>query len=193
MTLSTCFLLQPLLRKSWECKSLQTKGRRRTNEGLCYDNGLLQSFSYKKTNLEEDLEYLLPVKLGEILCRRCWGKAQNVSLRTKEWRKIDRWRTLRYEYYSFTWVFWLQKKTKTKTKKIEEFEYLLPVRFGEIPCGGCWGKVENVGWRRTTERQGICATKMDHFDILFTSETKLVRGPGVHVFYNVHQITSSNY
>ena len=33
----------------------------------------------KSTNLEEDLEYLLPVKFREILCGRCRGDVENVK------------------------------------------------------------------------------------------------------------------
>ena len=50
---------------------------------------------------------------------------------------------------------------------VEGIEYLLPVRFGEIPCSGFRGEVENVkkltpdDGRRTTD-DGRCAMTIAH-------------------------------
>ena len=77
--------------------------------------------------VEEDIEYLLPVRFGEILCSGCRGDVENVSANQSPQRP-----------------YLLTDRHEKHNLMVEDLEYLLPVRFVEILCSGCRGDVENV-------------------------------------------------
>ena len=77
--------------------------------------------------VEEDIEYLLPVRFGEILCSGCRGDVENVSANQSPQQP-----------------YLLTDRHEKHNLMVEDLEYFHPVRFREILCSGCRGDVENV-------------------------------------------------
>lgn len=89
---------------------------------------LLWRIGSKNTNMVEDLEYLIPVRFGEIPYSGCREEVENVSTNKNSW-----WPSLDL---LTDWV--------KNTNLIRGLKYLLPIKFCEIQCRSCCREVDNV-------------------------------------------------